>query len=497
MLNISELEAEYERLVAKSLNELIPQLRRKEDDEHLLLFQLRKVVESIEFELGQKTLASDQVRARLLALRGDLWRYLARFDSGASAYRATSHSYYLKALGLNGADQRAFSGLFVLNTLGQKCHRPLLGVAYLVKLYALNPSDDPVRDVLETWIHRLVSSPSELTDVPIPARTCVAAILEVVSRGIFANPATRKLMEIIAATIPSGESMNGTASTPWDALCVLILITALSIKPSNSVTEIVKLLVGRALSLDRPVTLLAAIDFEPVAPGLRQLRLGNCPVGTSWDEIARTESIELDHLTGSLMRDKVTFCSDAAKADMIARGRIWKQLLDSQQRSSAKRVVIVDAANVACRAGEGSGKAAPWSLRSVYDFYTRMGHEVKIVVSEKHLKRRKNWRSGSGIEIRLDEALTLLPPSSVVLIPPQNHDDSYMIALALRLGGVVVTNDMFRDWVGNRPTEVTKLLADRWARSHLVAFTFMDTLFLPNPDFVMPPDTNEWDALFT
>jgi hypothetical protein len=403
----------------------------------------------------------------------------------------------LKALALNGADQRAFSGLFVLNTLGQKCQRPLLGVAYLVKLVSLNPTDVNVRDVLETMIHRLVSSPSELTDVPIHARTCVAAILEVVSRGIFSNPATRKLMEIIAATIPSNEPINGPNPTPWDALCVLILIITSFIKPSDLVTEIVKLLTGRALSLDRPVTLLAAIDFEPVAPGLRQLRLGSCPVGTSWDELARTESIELDHITGSLMRESAVLCLDAPKADMIARGRIWKHLVENKERSSVKRVVIVDAANVACRAGEGSGKAAPWSLRSVYDFYTRMGHEVKIVVSEKHLKRRKNWRSGSGIEIRLDEALTSLPLSSVVLIPPQNHDDSYMIALALRLGGVVVTNDMFRDWVSNRPTEVTKLLADRWAKSHLIAFAFMDTLFQPNPDFVMPPTTNEWDALFT
>jgi hypothetical protein len=317
------------------------------------------------------------------------------------------------------------------------------------------------KEMLDAVIGRLVNCPSELSDVDLNARACVAWILRLVCGE------RKQLTERILATLPA----TGSVGSNWDALCIAILIE-IHRQGNQTVEGAIKLLVGRALSLNRTEAILAAVDFEPTRSGIEQFSL----VNKAW-LVAGGTVLELDHLTGQGTLDAIGGDSEA-----VARTRLG----ETKQRCTAT-VVIVDGANVACRAGERHGKvAAGWALKSVYEYYTRKGLEVKVVVSEKHLNKRRSWKAASGMEIRLDEAIEQLPPSSIVLIPPQNHDDSYMIALALRLGGVVVTNDLFRDWVAGRKSDGERKLAEKWTKSHLIAFTFVDTLFQPNPDFQMP-----------
>jgi len=68
--------------------------------------------------------------------------------------------------------------------------------------------------------------------------------------------------------------------------------------------------------------------------------------------------------------------------------------------------------------------------------------------------------------------------------PNTPQDDSYCIRYARAHGGVVVTNDQYRD-------QLQKLEGDkeereamrRWLRGRLISFTFVGDEFIPNPDF--------------
>jgi len=72
----------------------------------------------------------------------------------------------------------------------------------------------------------------------------------------------------------------------------------------------------------------------------------------------------------------------------------------------------------------------------------------------------------------------------LVVTPPQDYDDSYVIKYAQSKDGCILTNDMYRDYVEKCHH---KRRAKDWLRSHLISFTFVGDEFLPNPDFEFPP----------
>ena len=70
--------------------------------------------------------------------------------------------------------------------------------------------------------------------------------------------------------------------------------------------------------------------------------------------------------------------------------------------------------------------------------------------------------------------------------PAQDYDDAYCIRYAQTYGGVVVTNDQYRDHVAAFPGRTPEERAERdrqraWTKSRLVSFTFVADEFLPNP----------------
>jgi len=72
--------------------------------------------------------------------------------------------------------------------------------------------------------------------------------------------------------------------------------------------------------------------------------------------------------------------------------------------------------------------------------------------------------------------------------PSQDYDDSYQIEYARRHGGVIVTNDLFRDAVLKLKPHMRSVLRV-WMKSHLLSYTFVADEFCPNPDFSYPANT--------
>lgn len=72
----------------------------------------------------------------------------------------------------------------------------------------------------------------------------------------------------------------------------------------------------------------------------------------------------------------------------------------------------------------------------------------------------------------------------------QDYDDSYCLQYAHKKDAVIVSNDMYRDWVKKQPSW-KKGESIQWLRTHVVSYTFVRDEFMPNPDFTMPAPLTE------
>jgi len=80
---------------------------------------------------------------------------------------------------------------------------------------------------------------------------------------------------------------------------------------------------------------------------------------------------------------------------------------------------------------------------------------------------------------------TLERDGILVATPAQDYDDSYQIEYARRHGGVIVSNDMFRDAIDKLKPHLRGALKE-WIKAHILSYTFVGDEFVPNPDFLFP-----------
>lgn len=205
--------------------------------------------------------------------------------------------------------------------------------------------------------------------------------------------------------------------------------------------------------------------------------------------------------------------------------------------ATAKMRVVLDGSNIAWRHGGN----AQFSLRGAllaFRYFRAHGHVVTLFLPEGRVEERtgsnhnhnhsttsmnsgRRRSSGRGRDRRAgndndnsndnsndnwtdsdnetslsasDEALlhTLLNNNNntngggmLVLTPDQDYDDAYLCAYARQHGGVVVSNDVFRDLVYQASADGVGRAAswDGWLSQCRLSFTFGGDEFLPNPAF--------------
>ena len=462
----------------------------------------------------------EAIYARYCVICGDLYRYLdnhRRPRAGPTEHYRQSIERYVEAIRVNNQDGRAFSGMYIV---AAAANRTLLSAVYLVKSVTVQNAFNVKADVLPALVKRIVNSPSELRDIDIPARAAVAAVLDLVCIHINGVGRERSdaLVKKIAFSLPTKDVSTGNlASSPlpviaWDSLLVILVVSAMEYRDTDAgpLREVLKLLIGHALGFKRPVPVYAAVKYVSSQPALTPLfnaiKRDALTLHPKTHSTQRTAELPLaiDHLiqvTGGAMdfTSMSTVSEDETAAARIrtvcgltagsSTPESTPRMASAPRLPGSKPTVIVDAANVACRAGQQRMVADISGIVSVVNHWTGRGHVVKIFVSEKHARRgRDRSRSRgrttqSGMEINLDTVYDIFPEDAIVSIPAQNHDDSYMLEYALRVDGVIVSNDMFRDWSSKhlRSSE-----AGRWAEAHVIPYTLIGDMYIPNPDFVMP-----------
>eukprot|EP00929_Paragymnodinium_shiwhaense_P022654 TRINITY_DN14416_c0_g1_i2.p1 TRINITY_DN14416_c0_g1~~TRINITY_DN14416_c0_g1_i2.p1 ORF type:complete len:1011 (+),score=206.55 TRINITY_DN14416_c0_g1_i2:53-3085(+) len=155
-----------------------------------------------------------------------------------------------------------------------------------------------------------------------------------------------------------------------------------------------------------------------------------------------------------------------------------------------KQLIVVDAANVAVRhGGIGEKIFSSRGIQLVIDYYIRRHHEVIAFLPEYCLRedpsrfckvvRRNQLKTPDDIPL----LKKLVKQNILVLTPPQDYDDAYIITFAQRRCACVVTNDLYRDYIeGAKDVD----MARQWTKTHLISFTFIQDDFVPNPRFEMP-----------
>jgi len=159
-----------------------------------------------------------------------------------------------------------------------------------------------------------------------------------------------------------------------------------------------------------------------------------------------------------------------------------------------KCLILVDGPNVARKHGKDL-EFSTEGLDIVLKYWNSRGHDAIAFLPEHYVKRKP----GQGPTVTLTEympkaknlplIMSLIEKGKVVLTPPQDYDDSYVIEYGMKHDACIVTNDRYWDHVEKSIALGKKAKKEtlKWIREHLISFTFVRDDFLPNPDFKFPP----------
>jgi hypothetical protein len=469
---------------------------------------------------------------RFCVIDGDMERYLDKFSheppaDGLKFKRAVGH--YLQATRVSPDDGKALNQLAAVAI---EYSRVLLSVALLFKTVNCKIPFPLATETLTKFLTHLPDSPDSFSDAPDSARDVLADLLGIIAHHVTGDSREplddlhRRFLNAVG-NLPDSEPVYLTECAlkeiKWDVLSVVLITIVLSQSghASGTLQQIMKVLIGRALTNRDTLALAASLPYiQSLSDPDQFLRPIHRVTETAFVRPHFTAStaaqrLPFDELIGLSKleaTDAVNESETAAARLCAACGIPWgtlpvapplpmtpqsipsnspQSVRTSVEESGWKPLVVIDGANVAIKAGEATRSFSVKGIVTAVNYWQSRGHEVVVVVSEKHAKRGEARDPSSylrGFENRvkgnLDAIFDLLPSSQICSIPAQNHDDSYMIQVALQEDGIIVSNDMYRDWAENRKNPTR---AKKWSRSHVVAFSFVREIYIPDPNFKVPP----------
>ncbi|KAF4687984.1 hypothetical protein FOZ60_003278 [Perkinsus olseni] len=140
---------------------------------------------------------------------------------------------------------------------------------------------------------------------------------------------------------------------------------------------------------------------------------------------------------------------------------------EKQPRTDYKPLILIDGPNVANR--HGGQQFTCKGLQICVDYYTSRGHEVMVFLPDYLVNRNELFRLRNAQKMKVQTvhgikaAPTHIPVDNIgillklqtqgrlALTPSKDYDDSYCLQYALKKDAVIVSNDMYRDWVKKQP----------------------------------------------
>ena len=142
--------------------------------------------------------------------------------------------------------------------------------------------------------------------------------------------------------------------------------------------------------------------------------------------------------------------------------------------------LILDGANIARQGVDSSGDGN--QLRAAIDKLLPDGHTLYPVLAQFRMSGKRafpnmEWVSAYEAHERVN----------FVQAPSGTDDDSFILDLAIQLKGVIVSNDLFRNHKDRLGKQASRYCGGSKA-THRMMFSIAGDLFIPDPNFVMPPE---------
>lgn len=156
-------------------------------------------------------------------------------------------------------------------------------------------------------------------------------------------------------------------------------------------------------------------------------------------------------------------------------------VVDQNVSTEKDRVLIVlDTANLCFSHGKGNVFSID-GFMIAYNYYKKKGYKVVGFIASYYIRTQKHQVKGNWEDLE-----RLIRENVLILTPPQDYDDSYMLEYAKRHRGYIVSNDMYRDHLQKFKNEKQRERMRDWIKKHTISFTFIQDEFLPNPDAKVP-----------
>jgi ribonuclease ZC3H12 len=179
-------------------------------------------------------------------------------------------------------------------------------------------------------------------------------------------------------------------------------------------------------------------------------------------------------LIGKARKDKVLVYDEDGCAYvnlMKPRGRkLANYTLNPGTSSSSKRMVFLDACNIGYAHAHHRAFSVE-GLQIAIDYFERLGHECKAILPQ--MRRTHHHTTNPGLlDALYQQGKVVFTPCKDGATRSTSYDDRFLMDLANKLDGVIISNDQFRDLVNENDT-YNRIIATR-----VVGYAWCKDVFL-------------------
>ena len=179
-----------------------------------------------------------------------------------------------------------------------------------------------------------------------------------------------------------------------------------------------------------------------------------------------------------LQKQRPIMCLKSRQTNRVRFGRKVAEYTLPANVKITDFTIVVDYQNVAMAHGRKKCFSCK-GIRLCIEYWEKKGFKVVGFVPRYVLYPAQDSRDKTKIPDDLEYLKQLEDDNHLYTCPPQDYDDSYAIQYLKNEPSVLVSNDLFRDHY----QKYNDLDEKNFIKSHLISYTWVNDLFIPNPDF--------------
>lgn len=163
----------------------------------------------------------------------------------------------------------------------------------------------------------------------------------------------------------------------------------------------------------------------------------------------------------------------ASSFSIVANSRPSEVPLKTETKQHA---VVIDGENIAHE--YGNGKFVANGIKLVLDYYYRIGKPAIVFLSRNRVDKNLPVEKQSDDVPLLKE---LRKMGRIAFVPARTHGDYYILHYGMRQRADIISNDQYKKEIKMQKSARRTRDVQRFLDRHLIPFTFVNDVFVPNP----------------